>query len=179
MIEWWILIMSGPDGSFCFWWCLPHIGMFWWKNVRKGNFLMHYGVGAVLLVLVGTNGRSAEINTDCQEWFFTHKRVRFECDQCDIIESWVRKLEASQKLYSRLHFGDGGWWAGMGVWQKSIHVPCCQGAVLILVCFRSPDWVYPLNWALLLGTALWKLVKWTHRSSVRLRRYSQAWSRGV
>ena len=44
----------------------------------------------------------------------------------------------------------------MGVWQKSIHVPCCQGAVLILVCFslvyplilvcfRSPDCVYPLN----------------------------------
>ena len=48
------------------------------------------------------------------------------------------------------------YWAGMGVWQKSIHVPCCQGAVLILVCFslvyplilvcfRFPDCVYPLN----------------------------------
>ena len=69
---------------------------------------MHYGGGAVLVVVVGSNGRSTEINTDCQEWFFTHKRVRFECDQCDIIESWVRKLEASQKFYSRLHVGGGG-----------------------------------------------------------------------
>ena len=52
MIECQAQWVSGPDSSFCFWWCLPHIGMFWWKNVRKGNFLMHYGVGAVL---VGTN----------------------------------------------------------------------------------------------------------------------------
>ena len=54
----------------------------------------------------------------------------------------------------------------MGVWQKSIHVPCCQGGAvlilvcfswvypLILVCFRSPDCVYPLNLAFVLGTAL-------------------------
>ena len=71
---------------------------------------MHYGGGAVLVVVVGSNGRSTEINTDCQECFFTHKRVRFECDQCDIIESWVRKLEVSQKCNSRLHSG-GGYWA--------------------------------------------------------------------
>ena len=28
---------------------------------------MHYGVGAVVLVVVGSDGRSTEINTDCRD----------------------------------------------------------------------------------------------------------------
>ena len=172
--------MSGPDSSFCICGVFCTLECFGERMQGKGISLciMESVQWCWWCWSAAMGVRQKSIQTvETQEWF-THKRVRFECA---FIASWVRKLEASQKYNSRLHSGGGGWWAGMGVWQKSIHIPCCQGgAVLTLVCFRSPHWVYPLNLALILRTASWKLVLWIHseicRSIVRLRRYSQVWS---